>query len=90
MYHTFESSKSQPTDSPENVEQIVKKLEKSIFFHLFYMEKQESVLSHTLADKSINSTSFLSAPSTLAKQSFLLVRVCIVCTKCFYLIGNST
>lgn len=27
MYHTFESSKSQPTDSPENVEQIVKKLD---------------------------------------------------------------
>ena len=45
MYHTFESSKSQPTDSPENVEQIVKKLEKSIFFHLIYTETQESMLT---------------------------------------------
>ena len=45
MYHTFESSKSQPTDSPENVEQIVKKLGKSIFFHLIYTETQESMLT---------------------------------------------
>ena len=90
MYHTFESSKSQPTDSPENVEQIVKKLEKSIFFHLIYMETQESVLSHTYAFKIVNSTSFLPAPSTLAKQESLLVRVRIVCTKCFCLIGNSS
>jgi len=37
MYHTFESSKSQPTDSPENVEQIVQKPENPYFF-IFYTE----------------------------------------------------
>ena len=55
-----------------------------------YAKIQESVLSHTYAFKIINSTSFLPAPSTLAKQESLLVRVRIVCTKCFCLIGNSS
>ena len=44
--------------------------------------------SPTYANNIINSTSFLPAPNTIAKQWFLLVWVCIVCTKCFYLIGN--
>ena len=34
---------------------------------------QESVLSHILAHDIINSTAFLLAPNTLAKQYFLLV-----------------
>ena len=44
---------------------------------------QESVLSHTYALTITNNRSFLTAPSTIAKQQFLFVRVRIVCTKCF-------
>ena len=36
---------------------------------------QESLLSHTYAKKIIQSTAFLHAPNTIAKQSFLLVRM---------------
>ena len=36
---------------------------------------QESVLSHTYAKKIIQSAVFLYAPNTIAKQSFLLVRM---------------
>lgn len=36
---------------------------------------QESLLSHTYAKKIIQSTAFLHMPNTIAKQSFLLVRM---------------
>ena len=41
------------------------------------------MLSHTYALTITNNRSFLTAPSTIAKQQFLFVRVRIVCTKCF-------